>query len=1035
MLLYSKKWITIEYLMKIISNSLLLSLCGVILVSGLLSLYQNKVQLLPDVEPPKISFSVVWPGATEDYLVSDVVKPYESAIIGKLSHFKQLLVITEAEKANFSIEFDFGTDLNQVEVELDQILSRARALPLNIKPISFHQGGRNVSNRVVGSYFITSSSGAFNEKQTRFLNDFSAYRLGALRGIDRVELNPNLDSSVIIKIDMVKLYQLNLSFEQVRRAIKGILVQPVTKIYENEKIITAQFKRNRSLVDIKNIPLLYVDNIAVILSDISEVTIAPVIKTAVARFNGVDAIAMRVLRKSSANLVEVQTAVDNMISDNQSAFSSAGLKVNLSFDTSIFIKRSIIWIAGSLLSGLLLSLIVSFWFFRSIQPTILSVLVTVLSMSCVFVLLYLTGTSINVISLAGITFSIGMFVDGVLILIEYIDKIPKNKKSTPSEVWQVIKKLIPALSASLFTTVVIFIPVIFSQGGEGELFSGLSIAIVSGLIFSFAFTLLITPHFVSRFMVKGNSNSEALFPKILMSLLVRFNSKANSLIIISVLILGSLVGIVTMLPPIDYLPSVKRDAVDVYIPLSGQNTINKIEREVLTPLSLELEKTPTLTPINNTYALAWNNFATGAVRLGDNSKTQEVINFLKESLKATFPGKRVIVMQGELLGGVESGNRIQLNLSVSDKYWVSSQATAIRNIIESALKDVSVRFQPNIDTTREFIEFIPREKNVRMSGVPDEALKNLIKATGVSDFIGKWSDNGEPLNVFISMKNPTSDLLSIPYVSLSGQKMYVGDLMEVVKSQEPPSLIRMNGMTVVSINLQITNKETSVSDVVDELKVLVIPELKKLLGEKGFVTLEGSAASLSKAKSFLMLMLVFVMLAFLLIVTLVLKSFRLSICVLLSLPTSLFGGLIGFHLLSLISAVDFNVLTIIGFMVMLGIVANNAILLADLINQKYSKGGKSISKALIEGCTERYRAVVISSITTVLGILPLLLVPSEASVIYQGIAAVIVGGIIVNLMTVFIVIPSAITTIGLTERKLTKENNINKNILDEGVAL
>jgi HAE1 family hydrophobic/amphiphilic exporter-1 len=203
----------------------------------------------------------------------------------------------------------------------------------------------------------------------------------------------------------------------------------------------------------------------------------------------------------------------------------------------------------------------------------------------------------------------------------------------------------------------------------------------------------------------------------------------------------------------------------------------------------------------------------------------------------------------------------------------------------------------------------------------------------------------------------------------------------------------------------------------DKLENELVPQLKDLLADKGLISVEGSAASLTKAKLFLAIMLLTVIVAFFTIVAVLFKSMKLSIYVLISLVPALCGSILAYQALSLFTLVDFNVLTILGFAIMLGIVANNSILLVDAMHQGASAHHDDIA-AIVAGIQERIRAVVISSFTTIFGMLPLLLFPSDASQIYQGIAAIIVGGIAVNLLTVLFVISASTHLFGLSTLKV-----------------
>ncbi|WP_445945874.1 efflux RND transporter permease subunit [Shewanella sp.] len=993
------------------SKVFVFSICLIILISGIFSLSKNNVQLLPDVEPPKISFSVFWPGASENFIISEIVKPYEDSILGKLNHFESLKVTTKSETATFEVTFSFGSDLDKAEKELSSLLTRVRTLPSNVTPITFRRGGTNVSNRVVGSYFITSDSGFFSEKQLGLINTLALNKFKMLKGVESVELNPTLDKQLQITLDMNQLYQRNLSFEMVRNIVSNILDQPVIRLYEKESVITAKFKQTDSLEDIRRTPISYVNGVPILLQDVAVVLIEPVIKTATARYNGQEAISMRILRENGANLLDVQHLVNEVLELESDAIQAHGITYLLSFDTSLFIKRAIVWILGSLATGFLLTLVVSYIFFRRIYPTLLGTIITVLSTCGIFSVLAITNTSINVISLAGIAFASGMFVDGVLIFIEHLDRMAIEDRTTLEKIRLALGKLAPALFASTLTTVIVFLPVLIHDGVESQLFKGLALAITSGLLFSFILTLLITPFFAQHFLPYRKRVIDNPYPALIESITSMLSSKKRSALVFCILLLSSGVLIFALFPQLGYLPTVKRDAVDVYISIPGSNRLESIEKRIVEPLNNVLKKVPEIVSVKNDYVIGWPFFVTAAVRVENRDNIHEVINYLNTELRLKLPKMRVVVMQGELLGGFESNNNIEVDLYLYDKTWLSKNIAEVYELFKDTIPSVSVNITPNIESNITEYEFTPNIMQLRNLELNNDALKNIVKAVGKSDFIGKWSYGGDVLNAYLSMSYSDSNINGIPYVASNGVRTFVGELISMKESQTLPSLIRINGMNAAKINLRINDPELTVSAVMADLKNKLVPKMKLMLGDKGFISVAGSAASLSKAKLFLLAMFVFSIMAFLIIVALLLKSLRTSFYVLISLIPSLAGSILGFYLLSEFYHSDFNILTMLGFVITLGIVANNSILLVDEI-QRCSLD-VNIENAIVMGIRKRIRGITISSVTTVLGMLPLLFFPSDASSVYQGIAAVIIGGMIVNLITVLFITASTIHLFGI----------------------
>ena len=1004
---------------KIYSAPLVIILCLLVLISGLTATNWNKVQLLPDVDPPKISFSVAWPGANDNLLLTQVVEPYEQALKSKLTGFEQLLVKLSPEKASFELTFDFSTDLDNAEQQVRMLLARTRPLPDNVPAVVYRKGGNNVSNRVVGSYFVTPENGELTNNQKQLLKRIAEKQLATIKGIESVELNPSLDRQLSIELDPEKLAHYQISYQTVRQVIGGLFNQPVGSLYQQGKIIRARYESSDDLTNFAATPVVFINNVAVTLGELADIRVEPVRLSATARFNGRPALAMRVLRDSDANLIEMQKAVDAVIEQNRNQLESAGLTVNLSFDTSLFIERAIMWVAGSIATGFLLSLLVSWFFFRKVSPTVLGALITLLSVSGTMAVLYVLDVSINVISLAGITFAIGMFVDGALIISEYLDrKQDKTREGVIKQVWQ----LAPALIASTLTSVVVFLPVILNKQAEGQLFSGLALSIVSGLLISVTLTLLISPLFAHRFMKPSGSHAQSKVPA-MSALHQQLTKPAMQWSIVGLLTVGAVGVSAFLVPSLSYLPSVKRDAIDVFIPQSGGEQVETVAEKTVNPLSELLANNPDLPAIRNAYALGWSHFVTGAVRLEDNEQLPAVLALLRSTLKDSFPGQRVIVMQGNLFGGMEDRNSIKIQLFVDDEQWLQQHLTDIKALLTEGIEGISVRFDPNVLAARPELSMTPQVENLRTIGMTERELKGIFRAMSGSDYVGLWSYQGDSLQAYLTFPEYTDNdrLTWMPVITNRGGQTYLGELVTTESSTFVPSMHRVNGAPAITANIRITDKNASVADIVARFEQHVAEPLTALMAEKGYFEVQGSAASLERAKTFLVGMLLFTFLAFFLIVSLIYRSVRISLFVLATLPGAIIGGILGFLALDFIIKTSFDVLTVIGFMIMLGIVANNSILLVDAMNKAWQQG-QQLSQAVLTGLTTRFRSVLVSTITTVTGMLPLLILPSEASAIYRGIAAVVVGGMVFNLVTVFAVTGSVVMIFGLGHRPLQRQS-------------
>lgn len=994
-----------------------------IIGGGLYSAVQSKVQLMPNVQHPKISFRVNWPNASENFLLTQVVRPYEQALLNKVDNLQDINVEIADERATFELVFAFGTQLQQAEQNIRTLLSQTRPLPINVPPLYFFHGGNNVSNRVVASYFVVSDTGEFSDNQKQILKQLVDSQIKNIKGVESVNLIPLLDRELVFELDPVKLAHFKLPYWKVHQSIREMFSDTSGTISDDQTILKMRYDTPLTIEEFKQSPIDYIDGVLIKFADVGRVEVRRVKSEGAARYNGQNAIVLRILRFDQDDLTKLQTAVVDVLEKNQALLKAAGLTFNLSFDTAQMINNAIFGVISSIFAGFVLSLLVSFVFLRRVSPTILGGFVTLLSVSVSLIVMYNLNVSVNVITLAGITFSVGMFVDGALIVAEHLNR---HNSKTVADARPLIKQLTPALVASMLTSVVVFSPIIFNNEPEGKLFSGLAIVIVTGLAAALFFTLTLAPFF-ARFFVQSNNSKEVPQSSVLQKISTLTDKAGLRVMVISVILVGSVSIVVLMLPSLSYLPTVKRDAIDIIMPLAGDQEIDFIGKQYVEPILNAIEQDHSLPEISTKMVVYLPRVVSVGIKLKDNQQLPEAVVKLRKLLSEKIPEKRLIVMQGNLFDGLEDSNNVELNLFVPDQLWLSEKQKAIQTLIIEHVDGVSVRFEPNLHQPQKTLMFTPKRENLRFFDAHEGQVKSVIRALTDADYVGSWSYQGESLNANFKIHRQL-DINSygdITVVLDSQKQTYLRELVLIDKVDTVRSLNRKDGVSVMTIKIGLTDKNKTVSQVLTQLENDVLPQLDLLLGDKGSYEINGSAASLNKAKQFIVLMFVAIFLAFFIIVSVVYRSTTLGLYVLATLPFAIAGGVLGFVALHWFVELHFTVLTVIGFTIMLGVVANNSILLVDGISRNFYQTG-DLSTAVSLGMQQRFRPVLMSTATTIAGMLPLLFFPTEANYLYRDIAAVLVGGIVANLMSVFCVTAAIVKQFGLPKLQQKQPQALEK---------
>jgi multidrug efflux pump subunit AcrB len=565
-------------------------------------------------------------------------------------------------------------------------------------------------------------------------------------------------------------------------------------------------------------------------------------------------------------------------------------------------------------------------------------------------------------------------------------------------------------------------PVVFLSDVEGQLFSDLALTIAIAVLISFLVAISILPTIASRWLQEDlpEDRLKPLWNKIATSVMNASSTPKRRIILASSLMLIPAIATYLMMPKLDYLPPVKRDAVDAFFNFPAGASDTFVNEEVIKPVVERLqpymngEKQPAL---KNYYVLTWPNGGTIGVRAKDQSKVTELQELVRNEILIDLPDTRTFVMQGNLFGGFGNGRSIEMRLQATDQSALTFAAEQGLEFLRQAFPGSNVRAEPNLQQAEPELRLYPNDTRIAEVGYDRIRIANLVRSMGDGIYVGEYFDGIKRMNIIFRSEKwlDPEELAVTPVMTPNGEMVQLSELVDVVRAVGPSQIQRIDRRRILTLSVNPPD-DMSLEVAIQKVKEEVEPKIAALLPADGAINYGGSADSLNSViatmgKNFLVAMgLLLVLMAGLF------RSFKDSLMVVLSIPLATVGGVAAIQILNLVKFQPMDLLTMIGFIILLGLVVNNAILLVHQTRMGEQEGLNRVD-AVHQALLLRLRPIFMSTLTSIFGMLPLLLMPGAGSVIYRGLAAVIVGGMVVITLFTLILLPTLLQISGGGVRK------------------
>jgi multidrug efflux pump subunit AcrB len=989
---------------------------ALITLLGAMSLMRLPVQLFPAIERPQIGIWTGWRASSPREVESEIVEPIERELRG-IPGMTKMQSWSNSGGGWISIEFALGSDMDQAFTEVNARLQRVRGLPAEADRPRINSGGGGDAGETLIYLFLQQLPG--NKNKNVKLSDFAEQRVApeveAVPGVGGIDINSDEGENIVrIEFDPFLAAQLGITLDEIAQNVNRSSNVTGGSVEVGRRNYTMRFEGRFTADQLNDTILAWRNGAPVKLGDIAEVTVAPNDGNGVVYQNGNPAIGMRVMREPGANTLEAIEALTEVIDAmNAGPLAEMGYAIHKSFDPSVFIKRAISLLTNNLMLGIILAIGALWLFLRRAIPTLIIASAIPICLMATIVALNLFGRSINVISLAGLAFATGMVLDAAIVVLENFVRLREEGKSRFEAAEASVSQVFGALFASTVTTIAIFIPIMFFEDVEGQLFADLALTIAIAISFSLIVAVALLPTgahlFIKQEKTSGGAKRPAFVTRLADTIMRATSTSRRQLSIVGALtVLPVAIGFM-LWPQLNYLPEVKRDAVDGFIGFPSGASADMIRKEFAEVVLERLEpymageKEPAL---KNYYLFSDERGGNIGIRVLDQSRIDEMVKITNEEILAGFPDTRVFAAQGNLFGNFGASGSINLELQAADFDGLGASVPAAIDIIQEALPGAQVWPNPDPQIVTPELQIIPNDRRIAEVGMTRASVARAVRALGDGQWLGQFFHEDGRIDVILRAKEWTDPefLETTPIATPSGAVVPLGELVTIRRGVGPQQIRRLDARRTISLGIS-APEGMALGPAVETLKNDAQKRLFEILPAGASLKWGGDADSLDRAVKNLGANFILAIAILFLIMAALFKSVKDSALVIITLPMATVGGILAIRGFDLINPLPLDLLGMIGFIILLGLVVNNAILLVAQTRTSESQG-KSRPEAVHEALLLRIRPIFMSTSTSLMGMLPLVLSPGAGSLIYRGLATVIVGGMAVSTVFTLLLLPA-----------------------------
>ncbi|MNJ86597.1 Efflux pump membrane transporter BepE [compost metagenome] len=995
-----------------INRPVLASVLSIIVVLfGVIGFLFLGIREFPSVDPPIITVTTNYVGANPDVIESQITEPLEEAING-IAGIRTVTSTSSDGRSSITVEFDLNVDLDAAANDVrDKVSGAIRNLPQDADPPVVVKSDANAET--IFSLTVQSDKKSLLELSDLGNNVFKE-RLQTVKGISEIRIWGEKKFSMKLNLDPEKMAGMNVTPFEVQSALENQNVElPSGRIEGNSVELTIRtFGRLSTEEEFNNMIITKQGTQIVRLKDIGRATLAPENERTLLRGNqGTPMIGIAVNPQPGANYIEIVDEIYKKIDQIKKEL-PPDVRLGVALDATQNIRKSISEVEETILIAFGLVVIIIFLFLRDWRTTLIPIIAIPISLIGTFFIMYISNFSINLLTLLGIVLATGLVVDDAIVVMENIYSRVEKGEDPKEAAHKGSAEIFFAIISTTITLSVVFLPVIFLEGQVGRLFREFGIVVAGSVIISAFISLTLTPMMSSRLLKKKERHSrfykmtEVWLDKLMSGYrngLQRFMKRPWVSFILMVACIGLLIwtymGLQSELSPMEdkgrfQIRSTAPDGTSFErMDLHQQQLIDLID---------------TLPEKDNIIAVTSPNFSSNAVNTSfirvnlvpgkERKRTQEeIVNSLTPILGTYNFAKNMVIQEQTIGGGRQAGFPVQYVLQAPN---FEQMKEVLPKFLEKAstdptfkMVDVDLKFnKPELQVE------IDRDKAISL-GVDVKEIASTLQLYFSGQRYGYFVLNGKQYQVIgqamREKRNDPSDLSNVQVRTDQGNLIPIENVVKITNESSPPQLYRYNRYISATVSAQ-PNDGFTIGDGIDAMDKIAADVLPESFSH----SLAGTSKEFAESGSSILFAFVFALVLVYLVLAAQFESYRDPFIILLTVPLALSGALLSLW----ITNQTLNIFSEIGIIVLVGLVTKNGILIVEFANQKREEG-LNIREAIIEASAQRFRPILMTTLATILGALPIALALGDAATSRISMGISIVGGLAFSLVLTLFVIP------------------------------
>jgi multidrug efflux pump subunit AcrB len=1014
----------------IVRNGILMTVAALIItVLGVLAAFRVPVQMIPDLEVRTVSIQTSWPGATPQDVEKEILIEQEE-YLRTLPNMQRLESTASSGSAVIELDFPFGVDMTQTLIEVINALNQVPSYPENVdQPRVFANSFSANSFMYFGISPLPGNPRNIDMIMMRdFIVDNVRTRLSSVSGVSQVNVSGGAERQIRILLDPTRLADRQLTILDVRNAIRARNRDVSGGEIDSGKrrYLLRTVGRFDSVEALQDMIIDRRGDSLIRLGDIADIELGHSKIQSYSYFNAEPILFASVNREAGSNVIDIKYAMlDAVERVNRDVLHPNGMQMQLIAEDAGYVEASIrnVWL--NLALGAFFATAVMFLFLRSVSATAVGVIGIPICTIAAFIGLLAAGRTINVISLAGVAFAIGMTLDNSIVVIESIELKRRQGLDRFRAAVEGVQSVWTAVLASTLTTILVFLPVLFIREEAGQLYSDVAIAISASILASMLVAITLIPTASARlsFGTEHRSHTEGALRERLLSMiggLIATRQRRRTTIAVTVI--ASIAVILLLTPPAEYLPEGEEPKTFASMsapPGYNMETMKEIGLEVQDyfmqfvgddPDRFERGETdvPAIRYLNTRISADGFRIISEPVRPADIDEYMDAIT----AKYREYPGMRAFAARGSIISSNDGGTRsINLDVSGPNLGVIYAAALATYRRAEDVFGNPRIQTSPSsLSLSQPMLEVQPDWARAAELGLTAGDVGYTVAALTDGAFVDEYFESDDKIDMYLygttGGQTDVDNLGGLPIYTPQGSILPLDAIATIHETVDTNSIRRINGQRTVTLNI-IPPASIPLEVGVEIVRDDVVAYLREsgALPASVNVDISGASDQLDATKAALAANLPVALIIIFLLLVAILKHWGYPLLIMTTIPLGIAGGIVGLTLLNLVGGAlellglgslhqPFDMISMLGFLILMGTVVNNPILIVDRAMQHMKTGNSSPIDAVREAVASRMRPIAMSTLTTICGLSPLVFIPGAGTELYRGVGAIVLFGIL-----------------------------------------